>query len=216
MKPQIGALALFFLGSVLVGLPGCDTNPTKDKEMAEAAAPVEEAPTPQQAESARTISVSQKDGSLGFVGAKVTDKHEGRFETFEGEISVPKEALEKGRVRLQIDVSSLAVEPAKLKKHLLGADFFDVEKFPQATFVSTTVAPAEGGKYLVTGNLELHGQKKSIRFPAEIVEKDGQLVVKAEFGINRKDFGIVYPGMSDDLIKDEVLIKIDLAPKIQP
>ena len=32
----------------------------------------------------------------------------------------------------------------------------------------------------------------------------------AEFAINRKDFGVVYPGMPDDLIKDDVLIKLKL------
>jgi hypothetical protein len=31
------------------------------------------------------------------------------------------------------------------------------------------------------------------------------------FKINRKDFKIVYPGMPDDLIKDEVLLKISLS-----
>ena len=35
-------------------------------------------------------------------------------------------------------------------------------------------------------------------------------IPKAEFTINRKDFGILYAGMPDDLIKDDVLLKIDL------
>jgi hypothetical protein len=34
--------------------------------------------------------------------------------------------------------------------------------------------------------------------------------VDAEFAINRKDFGIVYPGMPDDLIKDDVLLKLHI------
>jgi hypothetical protein len=39
--------------------------------------------------------------------------------------------------------------------------------------------------------------------------------VKSEFAINRKDFNIVYPGKPDDLIKDEVLLKLDIAAKPQ-
>jgi hypothetical protein len=36
----------------------------------------------------------------------------------------------------------------------------------------------------------------------------------ADFVINRKDFGVVYPGMPDDLIKDDVVIKLALkAPR---
>jgi hypothetical protein len=37
--------------------------------------------------------------------------------------------------------------------------------------------------------------------------------VEAEFAINRKDFGINYPGMADDLIKDDVLILLKLDAK---
>jgi hypothetical protein len=37
--------------------------------------------------------------------------------------------------------------------------------------------------------------------------------VDAEFVINRKDFGVVYPGMPDDLIKDDVLLKLQLRAK---
>ena len=41
----------------------------------------------------------------------------------------------------------------------------------------------------------------------------GEVSAKAEFGINRKDFGIVYAGMADDLIRDDVLIKFDVKAK---
>jgi len=37
--------------------------------------------------------------------------------------------------------------------------------------------------------------------------------VQASFGINRKDFNIIYPGMPDDLIKDEVLIRLNVNAK---
>ena len=37
--------------------------------------------------------------------------------------------------------------------------------------------------------------------------------IKAEFDINRKDFGIVYAGKADDLIRDEVVIRLDLTAK---
>ena len=36
------------------------------------------------------------------------------------------------------------------------------------------------------------------------------LTVKADFAINRKDFNVNYPGKPDDLIRDNVVIKLDL------
>ena len=52
--------------------------------------------------------------------------------------------------------------------------------------------------------------KKSISFPATIKAAADSVAVDAEFAINRKDFGIVYKGKADDLIRDEVVIKLNL------
>ena len=92
------------------------------------------------------------------------------------------------------------------------ADFFDVAKFPKATFVSTKIEPntAAGATHNVTGNFDLHGVKKSITFPATIQSTPEVVSVNAEFAINRKDFGILYPGKADDLIRDGVVIKLTL------
>jgi polyisoprenoid-binding protein YceI len=82
-------------------------------------------------------------------------------------------------------------------------------------FVSTAIATAgTPNAYTITGNLTLHGVTKSISFPATAVLTDKDLKANSEFSINRKDFGIVYPGMPDDLIRDDVLIKLTIeAPK---
>ena len=62
----------------------------------------------------------------------------------------------------------------------------------------------------MTGNFQLHGVTKSITFPATVKAGGDTVDVDAEFAINRKDFGVVYPGMPDDLIKDEVLLKLHI------
>jgi len=98
---------------------------------------------------------------------------------------------------------------------LKSPDFFDVEKFPKAKFVSTAIKAGgdNGATHTVTGNLELHGVTKAITFPAQIKVDPDAVSVVAEFSINRKDFSIVYPGMPDDLIKDDVLLKLSLHAK---
>ena len=49
---------------------------------------------------------------------------------------------------------------------------------------------------------------KSISFPAAVTAGSGDVIAKAQFGLNRQDFGVRYPGRPDDLIKDEVIIKL--------
>ena len=70
-------------------------------------------------------------------------------------------------------------------------------------------------KQLFTGIIVLFtqicfGQTKSITFPAKITVGDAEVAVESEFSINRKDFGIVYAGKTDDLIRDDVVIRLNL------
>jgi polyisoprenoid-binding protein YceI len=97
----------------------------------------------------------------------------------------------------------------RLTGHLMSPDFFDVQNFPVSTFTVTGIEPA-GAQQKVTGNLNLHGVAKSISFPATIQIRDDAVTVKAEFAINRRDFNINYPGRPNDLIRDHVVIKLDL------
>ncbi len=62
----------------------------------------------------------------------------------------------------------------------------------------------------MSGTLSMHGVDKAVSFPARITAADGGVEASTEFVIDRKDFGIVYPGMPDDLIRDEVVLTVDL------
>jgi len=153
--------------------------------------------------------VVKAKSSIGFVGRKVTLDHEGSFADFTGSVSI-----DEGRsasVNFTVKMASVVVEPEKLRGHLMSADFFDVEKHPAATFKSTAITEsAEGGTHTVTGDLTLRGVTRKISFPATLKAEGATAHGMSEFKINRKDFGIVYPGMPDDLIADDVLIKLDL------
>jgi polyisoprenoid-binding protein YceI len=201
---------------VAVGLSSavaCNNNPVKDKAKAEVAEPLT-APAPVPA-GATTYVFSQDGSKFEWVGAKVTGKHDGGFKTFSGTIAVPEGKVENGSVTVDVDTTSVFSDNEKLTGHLKSADFFDTEKFPKARFVSTAVKPGGdgGATHTITGNLELRGVTKSITFPAKVKHSDDEVSVEAEFGINRKDFGILYTGKADDLIKDDVLIKLDLNAK---
>jgi polyisoprenoid-binding protein YceI len=198
---------------VLLCAAACNTDPAKGKAQA-TVAPASAAPLAAPA-GAATYVFSNEGSELGFVGAKITAKHEGSFKTFKGTIQLADNDPTKSSVKVEIDTASLSVDPEKLAGHLKTPDFFDVEKFPKATFESTGVKPGgeNGATHTVSGNLTLHGVTKSITFPAKIHVNGDSVDIDSEFAINRKDFGIVYPGKPDDLIKDDVLIKLKLKAK---
>lgn len=211
---------VFFLASA--ALIACDNDPGAGKPAAKVSEPVTAKPEPAEkagepitkpatAQGAQ-YAFSQADSKLEFVGAKVTGKHDGAFNKFSGNVSVPAKGIDAATVKVEIDMASVESDDEKLTGHLKSPDFFDVAKFPTATFESTKLEKTDAG-YSVTGNLELHGVKKSISFPATITQAGDQLTVNADFAINRKDFAIVYPGMPDDLIKDDVNLKLTINAK---
>jgi polyisoprenoid-binding protein YceI len=189
---------------------GC-ANPAANKPKATIAnAAPEKAPTV--SSGAETLVVSPDNSKVEFVAAKVTRSHNGSFKQFAGAIDLVKNSVEASRVTIDIQTNSVVTDEPDLTKHLQTPDFFDVAKYPKATFTSTKIEAvnAGGATHSVTGNFELHGVKKSIQFPATIMVAPDSVSVNSEFAINRKDFGLVYPGKADDLIRDGVVIKLTL------
>ena len=168
---------------------------------------------------AETLVISPANSKVEFVAAKVTRSHNGSFKEFTGAIDLVKNSVADSRVTIDIQMSSVVTDEDDLTKHLQTPDFFDVAKYPKATFTSTKIVPilspgTSGVSYDVSGNFDLHGIKKTITFPATIEVAPDSVSVNAEFAINRKDFGIVFQNKADDLIRDGVVIKLTLkAPR---
>jgi len=193
---------------------GC-ANPAANKPKASVSNAAPEANSAKPA-GAETLPISPDNSKIDFVAAKVTRSHNGSFKQFAGTIDLVSNSIEQSRVAIDIDAASVVTDEPDLTKHLQTPDFFDVAKFPKATFVSTKIEPntTGGATHNVTGNFDLHGVKKSISFPATIQVSVDSVSVNAEFAINRKDFGLLYPGKADDLIRDGVVIKLNVnAPR---
>ena len=207
MRSYLSIVGLMFIAALSYGC----ANPAANKQKATVANAQQESNSPKAA-GTETLVISPEHAKVEFVAAKITRSHNGSFKQFAGQIDLAPGSLPDSRVTIEIDTASVETDEAQLTGHLKTADFFDVAKFPKATFVSTKIeaSPTGGDNYTVTGNFDLHGVKKSISFPATIRAAPDSVSVDAEFAINRKDFGIVYAGKADDLIRDGVVIKLNL------
>jgi polyisoprenoid-binding protein YceI len=161
------------------------------------------------AEETKIYSVTPQNTKIEFVGSKVTGSHNGGFSVFEGEIRVAGDRVADTGNKVVIHTAQLWSDNDRLTGHLKSPDFFDVQQFPTATFETTSVKQ-EGENATVTGNLTMHGITKQISFPARVEVKNDAVVLKAEFSINRFDFDMKYPGKADDLIRPEVVLKLDV------
>lgn len=119
----------------------------------------------------------------------------GRFKTATGEFVLDEADPSKSKITLELKVDSLDTNDGKRDEHLRGPDFFNAKQFPTATFASTAVKKS-GDTFDVTGDLTIHGVKKSVNLK---VKQNGKgqdpwggtrTGFDAELGINRSDFGV--------------------------
>jgi polyisoprenoid-binding protein YceI len=126
----------------------------------------------------------------------------------------------KSTVEATIDVTGITTRDAKRDGHLKSADFFDVAKFPTATFKSTKVEK-DGDKLKVTGDLTLRGVTKpvvlSVDNPSQEIGIKAYGIFKsgtaATTKINRKEFGVSWSALTDSggaVVGDEVAVNLEL------
>jgi polyisoprenoid-binding protein YceI len=209
--------SLVFLIALLALLPACQKSEISDKPAAEvsetSATTVDTAATTQPAGPVTRANVIKEKSKIDWVAGKVTRDHKGSFKSSDGWIEYAGATPQQ--VSFDIDLNSIESDEEKLTAHLKSPDFFDVARFPKATFTSTSLTPADAGApagttHMLRGTLDLHGVQKEVVIPVKAAQSADGVRTTSEFTINRHDWGISYRGAADDLIKDNVLIKLDL------
>jgi len=164
----------------------------------------------------KVVNLNKSASSIAWLAKKVTGEHNGTVGISAGALNVDGNKLIGGN--FTIDLKTIKdldlTDPGynqKLVGHLSSGDFFEVEKFPTASFVITKVAGNQ-----VTGNLTVKGITKSITFPAEIAVKGGKVSAKANITIDRTDFNIRYgskkffESIGDKAIYDDFALTVSL------
>lgn len=143
-------------------------------------------------------------------------KVRGLFNSFDASLEVDENGQPVAKAT--IHTPSIDTRQADRDGHLKSADFFDVEQFPEASFVSTKVS-GEGESYTVEGDLTIKGITKQVSFPAYFggIVNDPfgatRAMISAELEINRSDFNVAWnlPVTSGGvLISDKVNIDLNL------
>ncbi|WP_027000395.1 YceI family protein [Eisenibacter elegans] len=226
---QLSALAL----ATTFVMASCGSAPKSDK------AETGEAQEVNEVAEAADVALDLEASQITWVGTKPVGKHNGTIKLSEGKLSLKDGAIVGGNFVIDLNTLTVLDIPAedeanaKLTGHLKSGDFFEVEKFPTATFEVVSVEPyqaPEGDKkeekdpeytlanptHTITGNLEMKGVKKSIKFPAKVTIDGNKVTAEAKFNINRKDWGMSYgddESLGDKFIRPTVHIGFNIATK---
>ena len=142
-----------------------------------------------------TWTIDPSHSSIEFsVRHLMISKVKGSFKTFSGTVTVPEDPFQAS-LNVTIDPNSIDTGDATRDGHLRSGDFFEVEKYPEAQYVSSSVRPAGDG-YVVDGELSLHGVTRPVSLDLDFNGTGGDPWGNTRAGftatadINRRDFGI--------------------------
>lgn len=122
--------------------------------------------------SPRIYQIDPAESRIGFTVRHFFTAVDGSFESFEGTIHFDPSRPESSSVTARVDARSINTDNRERDQHLRNEDFFDTDRFPDLTFVSTEWIPdpdAGEGHYRVTGNLVMRGQEHPVVLLARYV-----------------------------------------------
>lgn len=129
------------------------------------------------------------------VSHMVVAETEGTFKVFDGTVEHTKADLSDAKINFTVDVNSINTDNENRDKHLKSDDFFNVEKFPSMSFVSTSFTPKGGNKYELKGNLTIRDVTKPVTFDVTFggvatSTRGDKAGFKAATTINRFDYNL--------------------------
>jgi len=154
----------------------------------------------------------------------MVSKVRGRFDKFEGTIVTTEDTLASS-VTANVDLSSINTGQEQRDAHIRSADFFEVEKYPEMTFVSTGIRQAEEGFFL-EGELTIKDVTKAVAFELEVsgFGPDAYGGTRCGFSattqINRHDYHVDFngpiPGVPGGVaVSENVTINLEIEGVLQ-
>lgn len=139
----------------------------------------------------------------------------GNFDTSNLTIEANEKSFVNSKITFEVVTSSINTHVEPRDKHLKSADFFDVEKYPNMKFTSTSLKKIKANSYQLLGNLTMHGITKPVKLnliykgsTVNPMNKKPTYGYQVKGTLNRADFG-VGPNFPATLISNEVKIKGD-------
>ena len=149
---------------------------------------------------------------ISFVTKQMGVPLEGHFKKFDAQISFDTAKPEAAKIAFSIDTGSASLGAPESDAELPKAAWFNVAKFPQATFQSASVKALGAGKFQITGKLTIKGNVKDIDVPVALTQANGVTTAVGQFPIKRLNYKIGEGEWTDtSMVADDVLVKFKLA-----
>jgi polyisoprenoid-binding protein YceI len=157
---------------------------------------------------AAALKTDPAKSSVSAVFKQMNVPVEAKFRKFNAQIDFDNARPEASKATVEIDIPSFDLGDPDVNKDAQKKDWFNGAQFPKATFVSSALKPAAGGKLDVTGKLTIKGKTADVSFPLTVKKEGATQVFEGTLPIKRLAFNIGEGEWKDtSMVADEVLIK---------
>ena len=165
------------------------------------------APTPALAQQKLDAAKSE----MLFVSKQMGVPVEGRFRKCDAQIAFDPKKPEAGKVAFTIDMGSATFGSPEVDVELPKATWFNVPKFPQATFQSSAIKAVGAGRFEVAGKLSIKGSSRDVVVPVALTQAGGSTTATGAFAIKRLEFKIGEGDWADtSMVANDVQVKFKL------
>jgi polyisoprenoid-binding protein YceI len=133
----------------------------------------------------------------------------GTLSSLKASIDFDQKNPAEAKISASVDVKTLNTGDKKKDEHLLSPDFFNAEKYPTISFVSTSVKATDTG-FLAAGNLTMKDSTKAVEIPFTFSEDEHGGTFKGTMTIFSGDYGVTKKGNTG---KDKIIVNLTVPVK---
>lgn len=134
--------------------------------------------------------VDAAHSTLGFSGAYQGDAFQGHFKRFDASIRFDPDHLDQSRFDVTVRLASVDTQSPERDETLTGGDFFAVDRFPTAHFVTTAFHRDADGQVTADGTLDLHGIQQPVTLEVNFKSGGNSATLDVDSTLDRLAFGL--------------------------
>ncbi len=158
--------------------------------------------------------VDKAASRITFRSTFAGDTFDGTFKRWDAQIQFDPKALAASRAVVTVETGSASTGNLERDEAIPSGDWFNVAKFPKATFVTTGFKDLGGGRYQAAGNLTVKGVTKPLVLPFTLTITGDEAKMSSAISVNRSAFGVGQGQFaSADTVPLDVALNISLTAK---
>jgi polyisoprenoid-binding protein YceI len=160
---------------------------------------------------AETGKLVPTQSEVQFVTKQMGVPVDGRFKSFDAQVTLDLNKPETGSVIFSIDMLSASLGVPETDAEMPKPTWFNAAKFPKATFKSSAIKGLGGGKFEVAGKLDIKGTARDVTVPVTITQAGPNSTATGSFVLKRLEYKIGDGEWADTtVVANDVTVKFKL------